>query len=96
MSLGFYRFGDENAGKVLKGLAHTAGLERPVIVRGVNNAATAVEPRLLEGTLPSGKRYFIFFGFNHTDTPIEPEFQINLPAGSHLAQDVTTRAVVLS
>lgn len=91
LSLGFYRFGDENAGKVLKGLAQTAQLTKPVLVRGVDSTvASSVEPRLLEGTLPSGKRYWIFFGFNHTDGDIAPEFHINLPAGAYTAQDVTT------
>lgn len=90
LSLGYYRFEDENAGKLLQGLAVAANVHRPVEVTGVDPFAASVEPRLLEGELADGRRFRIFFGFNHHSAELQPEFLIDLPGENWQAQDVTT------
>ena len=92
LSLGFYKFGDENAGKVLKGLTQLAGLHKPVLVSGA--PPRSVEPRLLEGTLDDGRRFCIFFAFNHTDASVAPEFHVALPPGEYAAEDIATQSAV--
>lgn len=89
LSLGFYRFGDENAGRLLKGLTRLAGIEPPVTVDGVPEGLD-IEPRLLEGEDESGRPFRIFFAFNHTDQSVEPQFGITTPPGDYLAMEITT------
>jgi len=89
LSLGFYRFRDENAGKLLKGLTGLAGIEPPVEVDGVPEGMD-VEPRLLEGKDEAGHPFYIFFAFNHTGQPAQPQFRITAPQGDYAAMDMAT------
>jgi len=91
LSLGFYRFGDEKSGDFLKGLADAAGIQKPVTVDDA--PAAAVEPRLLEGKT-AGKRFWLFFGFNHSAASLAPQWRLDLPAGAYTAIDIATRRPV--
>ncbi|MCS6827916.1 MAG: beta-galactosidase [Caldilinea sp.] len=91
LSLGFYRFGNEKSGDFLKGLADAAGIRKPVTV--CDAPAAAVEPRLLEGRT-AGKRFWLFFGFNHSATSLAPTWSLELPAGAYTAIDIATRQLV--
>jgi hypothetical protein len=93
VSLGFYRFQDENAGKLLKGLVRLAGIEPPVRADGVPKELD-IEPRVLEGVGENGQPFRIFFAFNHTEQPRQPQFGIAMPPGSYLATDLFTGQVV--
>ncbi|HEY65666.1 MAG TPA: hypothetical protein G4O02_13960 [Caldilineae bacterium] len=93
LSFGFYKFGDENAGKLLKGLLRLAGIEPPVTVEGVQPGLD-IEPAVLEGTDDSGQPFRIFFAFNHTDQPAQPQFNIAVPRDSYTATDIVTNQTV--
>jgi beta-galactosidase len=87
LSLGFFKFHDGNAGRLLKGLARLASLEPPVQVEGVPEGLD-VEPALLEGADGDGRLFHIFFAFNHTDQAVQPQFRISLPQGNYVATDL--------
>ena len=87
LSLAFFKFRDESAGRLLKGLARLAGLEPPVQVEGVPGGLD-VEPVLLEGEDGDGRLFHIFFAFNHTDQAVQPQFRISLPQGNYTATDL--------
>ena len=89
LSFGFYEFKDENAGKLLKGLPQLAKIKLPVTVHGVPPDFD-LELRLLEGTDASGGSFRLFFAFNHTDRPAQPQFAITALQGSYLVTDVIT------
>ena len=89
LSFGFYRFKDENAGKLLKGLPRLAGIEPPVTVDGVAQGLD-IEPCVLEGTDDGGQPFHLFFAFNHTDQPAQPQFGIAAPQGDYAATDIVT------
>jgi len=89
LSLGFYKFRDEAAGKLLKGLCRLAGIEPPVKVDGVP-AGLDIEPRLLEGEDKAGRPFRIFFAFNHADQSLQPQFAIVIPQGDYAANDIVT------
>ncbi|HZQ07361.1 MAG TPA: beta-galactosidase [Anaerolineae bacterium] len=87
LSLGYYRFNDANAGKLLKGLTRLAGVTPPVTVNGVESGL-AIEPALLQGTGTDGNPYHIFYAFNFGEQRVEPWFGISLPQGNYMATDV--------
>jgi len=87
LSLGFFKFHDGNAGRLLKGLARLAGIEPPVQVEGIPGGLD-VEPVLLEGEDGDSRLFHIFFAFNHTDQAVQPQFRISLPQGNYTATDL--------
>jgi len=89
LSLGFYKFQDENAGKLLKGLTRLAEIEQPVKVDEVREGLD-IEPRLLEGKDEAGRPFRIFFAFNHTNQPAQPQFGIAVPQGDYTVTDIAT------
>lgn len=93
LSLGYYRFQDENAGKLLKGLPRLAGIQPPVGVEGIAPDCD-VEVRLLEGRLSSGAEFRVFFAFNHTETPQTPGFHLTIPGSEYTIKEVITDADV--
>lgn len=87
LSLGYYRFNDENAGKLLKGLTQLAGVAPPVVVENVA-ASTALEPALLQGTDSNGNPYSLFFAFNYALVSVEPTFRIAVPEANYGVTDI--------
>jgi hypothetical protein len=49
-----------------------------------------IEPRILEGEDQAGRPFRIFFAFNHTDQPAQPQFGIVVPQGDYTATDIAT------
>jgi len=93
LSFSFYKFGDENAGKLLKGPLRPAGIRPPVTVEAIQ-PGLAIEPAVLEGTDDSDQPFRIFFAFNHTDQPAQPQFGIAIPQGNYAATDIVTNESV--
>ncbi|MCS7220428.1 MAG: beta-galactosidase [Anaerolineae bacterium] len=93
LSLAFYRFQDVNAEKLLSGLLQAAGIEPPVTVTGVSEAAD-IEPRLLEGISDDGHPYAIFFAFNHGLQELEPGFELKAPGDRCQVIDLITGEAV--
>lgn len=89
LSLGYYLFQDDSAGKLLQGLPQLAGIVPPVNVGGIPPELD-IEPRLLEGQDAAGRPFRIFFGFNHSDRTVEPQFEIALPQADYVTTDLMT------
>ncbi len=89
LSFAFYRYQDENSGRLLKGVARLAGIEPPVEVDGVP-IALEIEPRLLEGKDEESHSFRILLAFNHADQRAQPQFRIAVPQGDYTATDIVT------
>jgi beta-galactosidase len=95
LSLAYYKFGDQNSGKLLQSVLDLAQVEQPVQVSHVP-AGMEIEPRLLEGQDDNGRPFYLFFAFNHTesqvpDAPAQPfHFAIRTRPGIYTLTDVVT------
>jgi len=95
LSLGYYKFNDANSAKLLKGILSLATIKQPVTVSGID-LQLDVEPRVLQGKDASGKSFYFFFGFNHTEQTLNPEFGLDIPQGSYTLTDALAGKAVTS
>jgi beta-galactosidase len=95
LSLAYYQFDQENSGKLLRGLPGLAGIEPRVKFSGIDTGLD-LEPRLLEGADETGRPYYLFFAFNHTDQELSPHFEIALSPGAYWCIDLQTGTTVPS
>jgi beta-galactosidase len=89
LSLAYYQFDQANSGKLLRGLPGLVGIEPGVKINGIETGVD-LEPHILEGTDPTGKPYYLFFAFNHTDQELSPRFEIALRPGNYQCTDLQT------
>ncbi len=93
LSLSYYRFGDQNAGKLLKSMMALAGLKQPVTINGIDYKLD-VEPRILQGKDKDNNTFYFFFAFNHTDQNLDPEFGIDIPQRDYNLTDELTGKII--
>jgi hypothetical protein len=93
LSLSYYKFDDQNTGKLLQGLLDLAAIHPPVQLENVPQNVE-IEPRLLEFQDDHGKPGYLFFVFNHSEAngaseTIQPfTFGLRIPSGNYVVNDV--------
>jgi beta-galactosidase len=93
LSLAYYKFDDENTGKLLQGLLDLSQIDQPVELRNVPEGVE-IEPRLLEFQDDEGKPGYLFFAFNHTEPNGDSEttepfrFALRIASGNYQVTDV--------
>jgi hypothetical protein len=99
LSFAYYKFDDENTGKLLQGLLDLAQIDQPVQLGNVPEGVE-IEPRLLECLDDDGRPGYLFFAFNHSEPNSVSEstgpfnFALRIAAGTYQVSDVVREQTV--